>query len=82
MLHDLNDVSRYEASECGTTFKPNLVDVEVNGRVSWCVREKLVSVYETIKRVEVIASDRLSKLTDCRGVQCKRCRRVIENSSW
>lgn len=55
---------------CEMTFRRNLVDVERSGRVSYCVREKIVSVNSTMICVELVAMGRLSKSTGIRGINC------------
>lgn len=55
---------------CGTTCRPNLLDLEVNGRALKCIRDKLVSVYVTIISVKVLARGGMSKSIGGRGAHC------------
>lgn len=47
---------------CGATFKPNLLNVKVNGRASQSIRDKRESVCGTMRGISTLARGRLSKL--------------------
>lgn len=56
-------VAKRVANVCGTTFRPKLVEVKLNGKPSYSIREKLVSKYSTILSAEGIARNKNSKST-------------------